>query len=395
MQLKLPRSLAQGRELVPYSADPAALQPGHRIRVLIDGDEAFPAMLAAIARARRHVHLETYIVRADRTGRTFADALSERARSGVQVRLLYDGFGAFPLSSAYLADLRRAGVETLEYRPVRRRRRRWTWKRWLRRDHRKILVVDGEIGFVGGINIADDYASRSSGGLGWRDTHASIQGPLVSDLEEMFRTTWHDAGGAPYPAFPPEASESVAVPGSELAAAVGSDLVGRRGMIRRHLVHAIRSARHHVYIANAYFVPDRALRRALRRAARRGVDVALIVPGKSDVRSVQWAGERTYTGLLRDGVRVNLWVGSHMHAKTVAIDDTWASIGSYNLDYISLFWNMEVVVEIVGPETPVRLREQFERDLAHCQALDYATWRRRSWWRRLRSWFFYRFRRFL
>ncbi len=393
MELKLPRALAQAQELVPYSADPLALQAGHRIRVLIDGVETFPAMLQAIAHARQYVHLETYILRADRTGRTFAAALSERAKAGVQVRLLYDGFGAFPLSSAYLADLRRAGVQTLEYRPL--RRRRWTWTKWLRRDHRKILVVDGEYGFVGGINIADDYSPRGFGGKGWRDTHAVIQGPVVTDLEEMFRTTWHEAGGEAYPAFPREASESVAVAGSELAIAVGTDLVGRRGIIRRHLVHAIRRARHYIYIANAYFVPDRGLRRALRRAARRGVDVKLILPAESDVRSVQWAGERTYAGLLRDGVRVNLWLGSHMHAKTVAIDDVWATIGSYNLDYMSLFWNMEVVVEIVGENTPVRLREQFAIDLENCEALDYKTWRHRSWWRRLRSWFFYRFRRFL
>ncbi len=350
-------------------------------------------MLQAITRARQYVHLETYILRADRTGRTFAAALSERARAGIQVRLLYDGFGAFPLSSAYLADLRRAGVQTLEYRPL--RRKRWTWKKWLRRDHRKILVVDGAHGFVGGINIADDYSPRGFGGKGWRDTHAVIQGPVVTDLEEMFRTTWHDAGGEPYPAFPSEASESVAVAESELAMAVGTDLVGRRGVIRRHLVHAIRRARHYIYIANAYFVPDRGLRRALRRASRRGVDVKLILPAQSDVRSVQWAGERTYAGLLRDGVRVNLWLGSHMHAKTVAIDDAWATIGSYNLDYMSLFWNMEVVVEVVGESTPVRLREQFALDLENCEALDYKTWRHRSWWRRLRSWFFYRFRRFL
>jgi cardiolipin synthase len=393
VELKLPRALAQAQELVAYSADPLALQAGHRIRVLIDGVETFPAMLHAIAHARQYVHLETYILRADRTGRAFAAALTERARAGVQVRLLYDGFGAFPLSSAYLADLRRAGVQTLEYRPL--RRRRWTWTKWLRRDHRKILVVDGEYGFVGGINIADDYSPRGFGGKGWRDTHAVIQGPVVTDLEEMFRTTWHDAGGEPYPAFPREASESVAVATSELAMAVGTDLAGRRGIIRRHLVHAIRRARHYIYIANAYFVPDRGLRRALRRASRRGVDVKLILPAQSDVRSVQWAGERTYAGLLRDGVRVNLWLGSHMHAKTVAIDDVWATIGSYNLDYMSLFWNMEVVVEVVGENTPVRLREQFAIDLENCEALDYKTWRHRSWWRRLRSWFFYRFRRFL
>ncbi len=350
-------------------------------------------MLQAIARARSYVHLETYILRADRTGRTFGAALSERAQAGVQVRVLYDGFGAFPLSSAFLADLRRAGVETVEFRSL--HGRKWSWKRWLRRDHRKILVVDGSQGFVGGINIADDYAPRAFGGKGWRDTHALIQGPLVADLEDMFRSTWHTAGGTPYPAFPREATESVAVPGSELAVAIGTDLAGRRGIIRRHLVHAIRRARHYVYIANAYFVPDHALRRCLRKAARRGVDVKLIVPGESDVRSVQWAGERTYAGLLRAGVAIHVWYGSHMHAKTVAVDDAWASIGSYNLDYMSLFWNMEVVVEIVGETTAGHLREQFMRDMDHCKALDRATWRHRPWWHRLRSWFFYRFRRFL
>lgn len=361
--------------------------------MLIDGVETFPAMLEAIAGARRYVHLETYILRADRTGRLFAAALCDRARAGVQVRLLYDGFGAFPLSSAYLVDMRKAGVETLEFRPV--GGRRWTWKRWLRRDHRKILVVDGEQGFVGGINIADDYSPRDFGGKGWRDTHAVIRGPLVGDLDEMFHTTWHAAGGKPYPSMPRESSETVAGPTSELAMAVGTDLFGRRGVIRRHLVHAIRRAREYIYIANAYFVPDHGLRRAMRRAARRGVDVKLILPGESDVKSVQWAGERSYTGLLRAGVDIHLWQGTHMHAKTVAIDDAWASIGSYNLDYVSLFWNMEVVVEIVGEATPARLREQFKTDLAHCRRLEYDSWRRRSWWRRLRSWFFYRFRRFL
>jgi cardiolipin synthase len=256
-------------------------------------------------------------------------------------------------------------------------------------------VVDGEQGFVGGINIADDYSPRDFGGKGWRDTHAVIRGPLVGDLDEMFHTTWHAAGGKPYPSMPRESSESASGPTSELAMAVGTDLAGRRGIIRRHLVHAIRRAREYIYIANAYFVPDHGLRRAMRRAARRGVDVKLILPGESDVKSVQWAGERSYTGLLRAGVDIHLWQGSHMHAKTVAIDDAWASIGSYNLDYVSLFWNMEVVVEIVGEATTTRLRDQFKADLGHCRQLEYETWRRRSWWRRLRSWFFYRFRRFL
>ena len=393
MELKLPDSVARARELTGYSADPHGLRPGHRVQVLIDGVETFPAMLSAIQRARRYVHLETYILRADKVGRLFAAALSERARAGVQVRLLYDGFGAFPLSSVYLADMRRAGVETLEYRPV--RGRRWTWKRWLRRDHRKILVVDGRRAFVGGINIADDYAPRNLGGRGWRDTHAWIEGPIVADLESLFRATWHLAGGAAYPAFPRDADESVAVPGSELAIAIALDDRGRRSSIRRHIIHALAHARDRVWINNAYFVPDRGLRRAFRTAAARGVDVRIVVPGQSDVRSVQWAGEYTYAGLLRGGVRLYQWLEAHMHAKTMVVDDAWTMIGSYNLDYMSLFWNMEIVVEIVGDVTARRMRQLFLADVERSLELTVEAWHRRSVLRRFLSWLFYRFRRLL
>ena len=393
MELKLPDSVARARELTGYSADPDGLRPGHRVHVLIDGVETFPAMLSAIQRARRYVHLETYILRADKVGRLFAAALSERARAGVQVRLLYDGFGAFPLSSVYLADMRRAGVATLEYRPV--RGRRWTWKRWLRRDHRKILVVDGRRGFVGGINIADDYAPRNLGGRGWRDTHACIEGPIVADLESLFRATWQLAGGAPYAAFPRDADESVAVPGSELAIAIALDDRGRRSSIRRHIIHALARARDRVWINNAYFVPDRGLRRAFRTAAARGVDVRIVVPGQSDVRSVQWAGEYTYAGLLRGGVRLYQWIEAHMHAKTMVVDDAWTMIGSYNLDYMSLFWNMEIVVEIVGEVTARRMRQLFLTDVERSRELTIETWQRRSAFRRFLSWLFYRFRRLL
>jgi cardiolipin synthase A/B len=393
VELKLPDSVARARELTAYSADPEGLRPGHRVRVLVDGVETFPAMLGAIMRARRYVHLETYILKADRIGRMFAAALSERARAGVQVRLMYDGFGAFPLSSVYLADMRRAGVETLEYRPV--GGRRWTWRRWLRRDHRKILVVDGQRGFLGCINIADDYAPREVGGLGWRDTHCLIEGPIVAQLESLFRATWHHAGGAPYPAFPRDADESVAVPGSELAVALAIDDRGRRSSIRRHIIHALAGARTIAWISNAYFVPDRALRRAFRAAVTRGVDVRILVPGTSDVRSVQWAGEYTFAGLLRGGVRLYEWQGAHMHAKTMVVDDAWTMIGSYNLDYMSLFWNMEVVCEIVGEVTALRMHRLFLQDLERSRELALESWQRRSPLRRFLSWLFYRFRRLM
>lgn len=393
MQLKLPASLDRALESTPYAAEAEALVPGTRVTLLIDGATAFPDMLAAIARARRYVHVETYILRADRTGRLIAGALMERARAGVQVRLMYDGFGAFPLSGLFLSELHAAGVETLEFRPV--GGRRWSWKRWLRRDHRKIIVVDGKHGYVGGMNLCDDYAPAVVGGKGWRDTHARLEGPVVSRLEHMFRSTWIYAGGAPYPSFPRTGDEAVAVPGSELAAVLGSDDRGRRTAIRRHILHALARARRHAYVASAYFVPDRGVRRALRAAAARGVDVRLLVPAHSDVRTVQWAGEHTFAKLLRGGVRIYRWLPSHMHAKTITIDDAWSMIGSYNLDYVSLFWNMEVVAEIVGAETAGRLRLQFTADLEHAESLELSTWRTRPRYLRLLAWLLYRFRRFL
>jgi cardiolipin synthase len=393
VELKLPDSLVRAREYERYAAEPDGLRPGHRVHLLVDGVETFPAMLGAIARARRYVHLETYILKADLTGRIFAGALIERARAGVSVRLMYDGFGAFPISSGYLAELRQGGVEVLEYRPV--GGRRWTWRRWLRRDHRKVLVVDGERAFLGGINISDEYSPRAVGGKGWRDTHAMVEGPVVIELESMFRSTWIYAGGAAYAAHSRDADESAAVPGSELAIVLGSDDRGRRSVIRRHILHAMARAKRCVYISNAYFVPDRGLRRALRAAAARGIDVKLIVPGESDVKSVQWAGEYSFGGLLRGGVKIHQWFGSHMHAKTMVVDDGWSMVGSYNLDYMSLFWNMEVVLEVVGEVTAEAMHALYQKDLEHCRAVSLEAWARRSIFKRGLSWLAYRFRRIL
>lgn len=373
-----------------YSAAPEALRPGHRVRLLIDGKQTFTTMLEAIAAARDYILLETYILRADGIGERFAEALIERARAGVDVWLIYDGFGSLWLPSSFVERLQDAGVHTLEYRPV--RRGKWTWKRWLRRDHRKILVVDGRLGFVGGINIGDEYSPREWGGKHWRDTHATFLGPVVGDMISLFRSTWNARADSPL--------RRLAIPetvsgGDERAQLLYSDDRGRRSGIRRHIVHAIRQARQRILVSNAYFLPDPGLRRALARAAQRGVDVRILVPGHSDVRSVQWAGEHTFRYLLRRGVRIYQWQDTHMHAKTITIDDQYAMIGSYNLDYMSLFWNREVVAEILGTDTPSALASQFAVDIDRSLEIQSEQWSRRSWLVRLRSWWFYRFRRFL
>jgi cardiolipin synthase len=399
--LTLPTSLRDADAQLAYAADPAAMLPGHRLRVLKNGEEAFPAMLASIRESRRFVHLETYTLEDDAIGDEFADALIDRARAGVKVRVLYDAVGSLTLGHAFERRLQAAGVELVAFGPLRalgalgpvgtRRALRYL----TRRDHRKILVCDGRTGFVGGINIGLDYALRARGGGGWRDTQVRIEGPVVAGLEQQFRGQWIDAGGPRYARYPRAAHESVATPGSAWARIQTADDRGRRAAIRRDYVHAIRRARTRIWLANAYFLPDRGVRRELRTAARRGVDVRVLVTAHSDVRLVQLAGEHGYGWLLRRGVRIYQWPDSHMHAKAAVIDGVWSTIGSYNLDYMSLFHNLELVVELIGREFGQAMEAMFEADFATSRELDADGWERRPLWEQALSAAVYRFRRWL
>jgi cardiolipin synthase A/B len=373
-----------------YAYDPEALRAGHAIDLLLDGDQAFPAMLDGIAAAERYVHLEMYILRHDHIGNLFREALVARARAGVKVRIIVDAVGSISLSMGYIGDLLDAGIEFLEYRPLARWR---TWGRWSRRNHRKVLIIDGRFAYTGGLNIGLEYAPRELGGEGWRDTNVRIEGPIVADLEALFWTTWHGEGGRPYDPIPVLAAPSDQ--GGALAGVVGNAFRKQRTGIRRSYLHAIYNARRFVYIANAYFVPDAGVRRALVRAAKRGVDVRVIVPEHSDLLSVQYAGERTYARLLRGGVGIYQWPETHMHAKTAVVDGVWSTVGSYNLDYVSLFQNLEVNVQVVDRDVGAQMQAMHEADLARCRALDLATWKKRPWWQKLLERVFYRFRRWL
>jgi cardiolipin synthase len=226
------------RELLRYAAEPETLLPGHSVRVLEDGRETFPVMLEAIAVARSFVHLETYIFEDDETGRAFAAALRERARARVAVRLVVDGFGSLALPEPFIAGLEHDGVQVVTYH---RLLDDAPGRAWLRRNHRKVLVVDGDLAFTGGLNIGDDYAPTEQGGRGWRDTHARIRGPLVAELEALFRDTWIDGGGEVYPTYPLDSSEVVIGPDAELAGVVASGWT-RRSVIRRHVLHAVQRA---------------------------------------------------------------------------------------------------------------------------------------------------------
>lgn len=391
-----PARLDESRSLLVaidrYARSMYRLRRGNQVRLLHAGAEAFPAMLAAIAAARRTIALETYILEDDRTGQRFADALCERAAAGIEVRVMYDAIGGFGLGAAFLARLRAAGVEVLAWNPLAPWRRRFAWSH---RDHRKILVVDDEIGFAGGLNISDDYAPIEAGGRGWHDLHCELRGPVVRDLARLFRATWLKAGGRDFPPAPPAEAADAPRAGATAARVVDNRKRNRRGAIRRAYLRAIERSQSTVHLANAYFVPDRALRRALMRAARRGVDVAVIVPGRSDVRTVAYAALYIGARLAGAGVRILRWDGPMMHAKSAVIDGVWSAIGSYNLDARSWRYNLEVIVEVIDRDVGAAMATSWFAASLHTTPLGVDDYARLPWWRRALAWGAFRLRRWL
>jgi cardiolipin synthase len=359
------------------------------VEPLKGGGEAFPAMLAAIARARRSVHLETYILRDDATGRAFADALVERARAGVAARLLFDSVGCLGLPSSFLDRLSRAGVECVEFHPV----APWRPRHGLnKRDHKKILVVDDAVGFVGGLNLGLEYEDAAKGGGGWLDWHARVEGPAVLELAESFDRTWRRAGGSPPPRpVAPGPHLGPCVQGAKVV--VNEGLRERFGMHRSYL-HAIRAAKAEVAIMNAYFIPQRSLRAALQKAVRRGVRVRVVIPGETDVQAVAHASRHLHDGLLARGVELGLWPGM-MHAKFAVIDRVWSTIGSYNLDRRSIEHNLEAGLVVLDRALGARLHDHFEEDWARSSPVTRADLARRSRWEKGRDAFWHALRYWL
>jgi cardiolipin synthase len=383
--VQLPASLQR------YARSAVRWRIGCEVLVLRDGGETFGAMLAAISTAKDSVCLETYILAADHTGDRFKLALIERARAGVKVRLIYDAVGSFGLPDSWLDDLRRVGVEVIDFNPISPWRARF---RLSHRDHRKILVVDNAIAFTGGLNIANDYASVADGGLGWHDMHCQVRGPIVLDLARLFRRNWIRAGGTIYPPTPVP-SQARGAGGTSFARMLENTARRQRASIRRAYLHVIRSAKSAVLIHNAYFLPDRGLRRALIRAVARGVDTEVIVPGHSDVRLIEWASLYVLRRLARRGVKILRWRGVMMHAKTAVVDGVWSTVGSYNFDAQSRFNNLEVTVEILDPAVGEQLVAEFRDNVPNCEPFDEAAWLKMPWWRKTFAWIAYRFRRFL
>lgn len=358
---------------------PEDLVPGHRVLLLRNGREAYPRMLEAIRGARQHVLLETYIFAEDTWGLQFRAALCGRAQAGVPVRVMYDSLGCSDVSRTFFGEMRQAGCWVNEFNPIHgmfdpRRRRR---------NHRKLLVVDGRVAFVGGLNIANEYAEL------WRDTAVEIRGPIVADLAYMFLTIWQREErrppGVPTPPYPP-------ADGPVRACALSSDRFKDRWKLARTYRNAIARAKKRVWISNAYFVPSGKFLRAIRLAARRGVDVRVIVPMKTDILPIYYATRALFSRLLRWGVRLFEWKGAMMHAKTGVIDGEWATVGSYNIDHISLMRNLELSVVFVDRAFGAEMERMYEEDLRNCREVTLDEWRRRAGRHRFLEWFFFLFR---
>lgn len=364
----------------------------HRLRLLKDGGQAFPAMLDAIAHAQSTICLETYILEDDRIGNLFADALIERAQAGVEVNLLYDTWGS-SVSDGFIDRLHEKGVRVLPFRPILQSLQDVKLVRQVsRRNHRKSLIIDSRLAFTGGINISSDYAPREENGGGFRDTHIEFEGPAAHELQYFFLRTWRKANGPPVDES--RYSHEGRRPDPHVHV-ITNDMHRGRVTIRHSYRKAIRDATKRIYITNAYFLPTLGLLRGLCDAAKRGVDVRVMVAGTTDVTAVKLATRTIYGRLLRAGIRLYEWHGRVLHAKTAVIDGHWSTVGSSNLDQQSLRLNMEANAIIEDERFARAVEEMFHEDLEHCQEITAETWHQRPAWERVASWAAYLFRDWL
>jgi phosphatidylserine/phosphatidylglycerophosphate/cardiolipin synthase-like enzyme len=350
---------------------------GNHFQLLDDNERFFERMLQTIESATAYVLLEMYLVESGIIAGRFVEALGRAARRGVRVCVIFDGFGSLGLGAAYRRTLFEAGVELRTFNPIALRARLQNFLR----DHRKLLLVDGNTAFTGGAGLTDEFAIPGPPGQPWRDLMVEITGPVVADWQRAFDRTWRRSG----------AELGLAVPSEFPPLAEGAD--GRvslsearaRSMLANGVVRRIQLARARAWIMSAYFVPSRRFRKALRGAARRGVDVRLLVPGpRTDHPWVRQAARRFYGKMLRSGVRIFEYQPRMLHAKLIISDD-WVSIGSSNLDRWSFKWNLEANQEVQNAAFAAIAAAVFEGDCAQSEILSRRSWPQRAWIGRLQE----------
>lgn len=353
---------------------------GNRVDALLNGDQIFPAMLTAIRGAQKSITFETYIYWSESIGKEFSDALAERARAGVKVHVMLDFVGSMKMDDAAMQEMRAAGVQVQRYhKPT-----WWKLARLNNRTHRKLLIVDGLVGFTGGVGIADQWRGNAQDEKHWRDTHFRIEGPVVGQMQAVFTDNWTKATGMVLDGplyFPPLQAR-----GSMPAQMFSSSPTG--GSASMHLMYllAITAARQSIDLSASYFVPDELAIRALAAAARRGVRVRIITPGtKIDAEVVRQASRERWGALLEAGVQIAEYQPTMYHVKALIVDSLMVSVGSTNFDNRSFSINDEANLNVLDADFARAQEAVFENDWRRARPMTLAAWRARPWMEKLGS----------
>jgi cardiolipin synthase A/B len=349
------------------------IHDGNLVKGLANGDEIFPEMLSAIRRANKTITFETYIYWSGRIGREFAEALSERAQAGVKVHVLVDWVGSGSMESEVVETMEAAGVQFRKFHPL-----RWyNLARMNNRTHRKLLVVDGAIGFTGGVGIADQWLGHAEDELHWRDSHYRLEGPAVAQMQSAFMDNWMKATGEVLHGtdyFP-----KTTTPGEALAQVFKSSASEGSESVRLMYLLSIACARKNVRIAAAYFVPDDLSLQTLVAACRRGVKIEIVLPGKSDTKITEKASRARWGDLLREGVSIYEYQPTMFHCKVMIVDDVWVSVGSTNFDSRSFRLNDEANLNVFDQAFALIQIQAFEEDKSRSTRISLEMWQSRPW----------------
>lgn len=355
----------------------ATLLGGNGVEIFTDFSAMLHDMLAVIAQARHHVHVQFYILEDDAVGRLLRDALIDKVKQGVLVRVLYDDVGSWKTKKEYFAMMQQAGIEVCPFGEVKfaALARRVNY-----RNHRKVLIVDGEVGYVGGMNIAERYYRGFSWGI-WRDTHIRIDGMAVNALQTSFLADWYYATRQliSLPVFFPKVPRC----GNTVMQIVTSSPMGEWKSIMQGLLQVISQSRQYIYIQTPYFLPTDPILMALRNAALAGVDVRLMVPRRGDSILADLASHSYYKEVMLAGVKIYQYEAGYLHAKVVLADDDFVTIGSTNIDFRSFEQNFEINAFIYDPEVVKQMKRVFMDDLQHHSTrIAFTEWKQRPLWKR-------------
>lgn len=371
---------------------------GNHVTLLTDGAEVFERMLGAIEAARHNVWLEMYWFAADEIGKRFADALGRACSRGVHVAVHYDAWGSWATPKRFFDEIAGRGATVLAYNPIQPLEKSFKLETLTRRNHRKLLIVDTDVAFTGGQNIADEWLG-SEHSPPWKDEVLEVCGPVVKELMMTFLESWEPKDIVGLTAAIQSANEVIQAepkrPGDMRVAVLTQSGFRTRRHAMSAYVRRMRAAKQRICIANAYFLPNRTLVRELRAAARRGVDVCIIVAGRSDVPIVTMASRAVWGRLLRAGVKIFEWHESILHSKLAIVDGLWVTAGSFNLDYVSLRNNLELNLSIEHEVFAHDAQRRFDNWVTRCVEVDYAVFKRRPVWTRAVERFLHLFRAWL